>query len=181
MISRLYGCKIWTSFESPFVPGWMIGYNGSHVGILIPTIRMIVKTYNIYMYNWNLSIWWTNHLSGNNKGGGLVGTKPSNDNNHSFECLYSMFTNHHICTLCWRLELFKMHVEIQIYLNPSCTLHGSHVTKAILNWKPYWVVYGKVHLLSLSEKQLIKYKITPLWPIIVVVLEGCNKNVFKIL
>ena len=42
----------------------------------------------------------TNHLSKSNRGCTLVGAKTSNDNNnHNFKCLYSMFTNHHICVV----------------------------------------------------------------------------------
>jgi hypothetical protein len=48
---------------------------------------------------------WTNHMSKNDKGCALVGTKTSNDNNkattnnHNFERLYFMFANHHICVV----------------------------------------------------------------------------------
>ena len=67
-----------------------------------------VQTTNLTIY-YTFKYIWTNRLSKNNRGCALVRTKTSNDNNkqqhnnHNFECLYSMFINHHICVILWHI------------------------------------------------------------------------------
>ena len=59
------------------------------------------------MMETDIQVSWTSyHLSENNKGCALVGTKTSHDNkkkqqhnDHDFECLYFVFVNHHICVV----------------------------------------------------------------------------------
>jgi hypothetical protein len=63
---------------------------------------------------------WTNHLLKNNKECvHLWGQKIQRQhNNHNFECLYSMFANHHICVVC---DLVYVILTIGIVQN-SCII-----------------------------------------------------------